>query len=203
MKTIFKVGQKVYDQMFFPDVDGRIVDIHNENNKILLEVKFFSKYRLEPLCMQSSVFYTEKGNMINFLGGYNCETSTLSTKPYKLEMQGFEQEQLKPDFDSMWKRLEKSYKPQIEFYSSYPTQELADAFEALRRLLFIMEYYNEGWKPDWNINDIKYCIGKDGDGIRCFKQIYSPKILCFETEEMVKRFFKEQKYLIEIAKPLL
>lgn len=41
MKTIFKVGQKVYDQMFFPDVDGRIVDIHNENNKILLEVKFF------------------------------------------------------------------------------------------------------------------------------------------------------------------
>lgn len=43
MKTIFKKGMKVYDQMFFPYVEGRIIEIHDKYDKIQIEVKFFFK----------------------------------------------------------------------------------------------------------------------------------------------------------------
>lgn len=68
MKAVFKKGMEVYDQVFFPDTNGKIVEIYNRNGKIQLEVKFFSRHRLEPLCMQSSFFYDEKGNMTSAWG---------------------------------------------------------------------------------------------------------------------------------------
>ena len=48
METIFKIGMKVYDQVFFPNRDGKIVQIYNKSNRIQIEVKFFSNLRLEP-----------------------------------------------------------------------------------------------------------------------------------------------------------
>ena len=210
MKTVFKKGMEVYDQMFFPDVDGRIVDIRNENNKILLKVKFFSKYRLDPLCMQSSVFYTEKGNMINFLGGYNCGTSTLSTEPYKVELQGFEQKASAPTFKEAWEESERVYEPKSEYdkeeYCGYPTQELADAAEALRRLLFLRDYYNEGWQPDLkNKEQSGVSVILDIEGIFFVGVLKETETyaLVFKDEKVAKRFIEEQRELLEIAKPLL
>ena len=59
----------------------------------------------------------------------------------------------------MWKKPEKSYKPKIEYYSFYPSQDLANAAEALRRLLFLRDYYNDGWIANWKDKDeIKYYI---------------------------------------------
>lgn len=208
MKTVFKVGQKVYDQMFFPDVDGRIVDIHNENNKILLEVKFFSKYRLEPLCMQSSVFYTEKGNMINFLGGYNCGTSTLSTEPYKMILEGFEQKAPAPTFEEAWGETERVCEPKSEYdkeeFGGYPSQDLANAAEALRRLLFLRDYYNEGWQPDWKDGDEeKYCIRNFGNELCVMDLGFSVRVMAFRTPQIRDKFLEEQKKLLETAKPLL
>lgn len=207
MKTVFKVGMKVYDQVFFPDTDGKIVEIHNKNDKIQLEVKFFSKYRLEPLCMQSSVFYTEKGNMIN-IWGCNCETSTLSTIPYKVELQGFEQKAPVPTFEEAWEESEKIYEPKSEYdkeeYGGYPTQELADASEALRRLLFLRDYYNEGWQPDWsNSIKLKYIIKVSGEEIVIDNTYNIKRTMSFKSKEIRDKFFEEQKELLEIAKPLL
>ena len=207
MKTIFKVGMKVYDQVFFPDVDGRIVEIHNKNNKIQLEVKFFSKYRLEPLCVQSSVFYTEKGNMIN-VWGCNCETSTLSTKPYKVNLQGFDQKAPVPTFEEAWKKTMRLYEPKSEYnkeeYKGYPSQELADASEALRRLLFLRDYYNEGWKPDWNDDRItKWTIEVSNNSLNVTNEISFSRPLYFKTELLAEKFLEEQRELLEIAKPLL
>lgn len=210
MKTIFKEGMKVYDQVFFPDIDGKIVEIHNKNDKIQLEVKFFSKYRLEPLCMQSSVFYTEKGNMIN-VWGCNCETSTLSTTPYKIELQGFEQKAPVPTFEEAWKKTMRLYEPKSEYnkeeYKGYPSQELADASEALRRLLFLRDYYNEGWHPnkkDKEQRGVSVTLDCDNNfmvwGI--LKETEPYKFI-FKNDETAEKFLEEQRELLEIAKPLL
>ena len=197
MKTVFKVGMKVYDQVFFPDIDGKIVEIHNKNDKIQLEVKFFSKYRLEPLCMQSSVFYTEKGNMIN-VWGCNCETSTLSTTPYKIELQGFEQKAPAPTYEEAEEWIRKEYEKGNNYLM------LKNTFEALRKLIILRDYYNEGWQPDWNdSNTEKYCIVVHRGYLSVTNYDTLSIVMSFKSCKIRDKFLKEQKELLEIAKPLL
>lgn len=204
MQEIFRVGMGVYDQIFFPNTNGKIVEIYNKDNKIQLEVKFFSKDRLEPLCMQSSVFYTEKGNMIN-IWGCNCETSTLSTKPYKVEFQGFKQKPSVPNYYNAldWLNNNKNYQTVFEDAKTYPSKEICKAFEALRKLIILRDYYNEGWQPNWKGNDPKCCIDILSENISCKDSIWSSKILAFKTSKIREKFLEEQKELLEIAKPLI
>ena len=182
METVFKVGQKVYDEVNFPDKEGVVIDT-NKNNKLNLLVKFDNVNYL----------YTLKGIYLGCKG-----TPTLSTKPYKVEFQGFEQKAPVPTFEEAWNN---SHNSKEIFYSSncdkvcsgYPTQELADASEALRRLLFLRDYYNEGWQPDWNTSGFKQCIELEGEVVCGRDHAYSSRVLAF----------KDQKELLEIAKPLL
>ena len=211
MKTVFKEGMKVYDQMFFPDVEGKIIKVHNKNDKIQLEVKFFSKYRLEPLCMQSSVFYTENGNMINFLG-YNCGTSTLSTSPYNLEMQGFEQKAPVKTYEDAIKWLESTEGTEIMNDSVFLSEgnyytNLNTCAEALKKLILLRDYYNEGWQPDWSKkNKMHFCIRVRNNKIT--KDSNSDinefnAVLVFSDYTIRDKFLEEQRELLEIAKPLL
>lgn len=199
MKTIFKKGMVVYDQMFFPDVEGKIIEIHDKYDKIQIEVKFFSKYRLEPLCMQRSVFYTENGNMINFLG-YNCGTSTLSTSPYNLEMQGFEQKAPAPTYEDIVKERNYIYLPENLVA---PNKELADAVVALLKLLFLRDYYNDGWQPDWEEDEWKYFIENYRGKLNVRRTYNNGRVLHFKTPEIRDKFLEDQRELLEIAKPLL
>lgn len=208
MKTVFKVGMKVYDQVFFPDTYGKIVEIYNKNDKIQLEVKFFSKYRLEPLCMQSSFFYDEKGNMTS-AWDRTCETPTLSTKPYEVELKGFEQKAPAPTFEDAikWLRENNKYDVSISDDSKatyFTKDENYSAFEALRKLTIIRDYYNEGWKPDWkNDDENKYVILVENDKIECEKNYSYKRVLAFKTSEIRDKFLEDQRELLEIAKPLL
>lgn len=192
METVFKVGQKVYDEVNFPDKEGVVIDT-NKNNKLNLLVKFDNVNYL----------YTLKGIYLGCKG-----TPTLSTKPYKVEFQGFEQKAPVPTFEEAWNN---SHNSKEIFYSSncdkvcsgYPTQELADASEALRRLLFLRDYYNEGWQPDWNTSGFKQCIELEGKVVCGRDHAYSSRVLAFKSGEIRDNFLKDQKELLEIAKPLL
>lgn len=209
METIFKIGMKVYDQVFFPNRDGKIVQIYNKSNRIQIEVKFFSNLRLEPLCMQDSVFYTEKGNMINFCAGINCKTSTLSTEPYKVELQGFEQKAPVPTFEDTIKWLKENNKYDVYISDDskvtyFTRKENYSAFEALRKLVILRDYYNDGWQPDWKNNDEnKYVILTENDEIKCEKNYSYKRVLAFKTSEIRNKFLEDQRELLEIAKPLL
>ena len=112
---------------------------------------------LHVLCGEATYCYTGDGRFIGddiISNRWNCisQIPTLSTSPYTL--QGFEQKAPAPTFEEAWNN---SHNSKEIFYSSncdkvcsgYPTQELADASEALRRLLFLRDYYNEGWQPNW------------------------------------------------------
>ena len=190
MKTVFKEGMIVYDQINFPDMEGKVYEIDLDS--------------LYPISVSFGVqeyegFYSLEGKERNSF------IPTLSTKPYEVELKGFEQKGGIPTFEDIWDNKEEVYtSPDYdENYSGYPSEELADAAEALRKLLFLRDYYNERWQPDWEDDKWKYYIenyrGKlDTDRIKS-----TSVVLSFRTKEIRDKFLEEQKELLELAKPLL
>ena len=77
---------------------------------------------------------------------------------------------------------------------------------ALLKLLFLRDYYNEGWQPNWDDSSSKYVVYIKVDNGYNFIIDYRakyPRVLHFKSKEIAEKFLKEQKKLLEIAKPLL
>ena len=192
MKTVFKKGLKVYDQLVFPDKEGKVISVvESDDYPIKVHYKGLEINELS---------YTADGRY------YTDIKATLATKPYIFE--GFEQKALVPTFEEAWTETDRIYEPKSEYdkeeFGGYPSQELADASEALRRLLFLRDYYNDGWQPDWkNDDENKHVILIENDKIKCEKNYSYKRVLAFKTSEIRDKFLEEQRELLEIAKPLL
>ena len=193
MKTVFKVGMKVYDQVNFPNLEGKIEEIYISEGQEYPIVLFEGKK--ERVCY-------------NFEGCLSDRTTkTLSTKPYKIEFQGFEQKAPAITYEEALKEAHRKgdyyYQP---YHLEVPSKELAEATMALLKLLFLRDYYNEGWQPDWKDDTWKYVIlakvGIYWEFIVDNKASYY-RVLHFKSREIAEKFLKEQKELLEIAKPLL
>lgn len=184
MKTVFKEGMKVYDQVYEPDIKGEILDVNMKLSPHPITVKFGSCVR----------YYTAEG-----CRGKNT-IKTLSTSPYTI--QGFEQKAPAPTIKDALEWLRKNDGCD-EFDNNYPKKENVFCFEALKKLVILRDYYNDGWQPDWNIINTKYCIFSEGDEISAFNQISNSRVMVFKTEEIRDKFLEEQRELLEIAKPLL
>ena len=172
MKTIFKEGMKVYDQVNFPDMEGRVV-----------EIDLVSKY---PVTVSFGIqeyegFYSLDGTERNSF------KPTLSTKPYEVEFKGFEQKAPVPTYEEAVDWLEKNSKDRVIYADeAYVNEKYELAFEALKKLIILRDYYNSGCTK----SSFPYCI--DGSNIMRFKNC-----------EIRDKFKEEQKELLEIAKPLL
>lgn len=175
---------KVYDQVYEPDIKGEVLDVNTEIPHHPITVLFGHNTR----------YYTAEGCR----GQHKIRT--LSTSPYTI--QGFEQKAPTPTIKDALEWLRKNDGCD-EFDNNYPKKENVFCFEALRKLVILRDYYNEGWQPDWNKCSTKYCIGQEGLDISAINQIYNSRVMCFETEEIRDKFLEEQKELLEIAKPLL
>ncbi|WP_454988652.1 hypothetical protein [Capnocytophaga sputigena] len=187
MKTVFKKGMKVYDQIVFPNNQGVITDIEDGN-----------VYPLVVKVENSNLYYRLDGS-------FNIGTiPTLSTKPYKLEMQGFEQKAPAPTYEEALKEAHRKgdyyYLPDC---LEVPSEELVDATIALLKLLFLRDYYNEGWQPDWKDNNIKYVIECYENELRVSTVFGTSRVMYFKSKDVTEKFLEEQKELLEIAKPLL
>lgn len=199
MKTVFKEGQKVFD---FAYGKGEVINVQNSRylNNIIL-VKFDNR--------GVPVRYSLDGRQINF-NAYGGELDpenvankpTLSTKEYTLH--GFEQKAPAPTFEEVIKEAHKKgdyyYLPDC---LEAPSERLVDATMALLKLLFLRDYYNEGWKPDWNKSGFKQCIELEGKVVCGRDHAYSSRVLAFKSGEIRDKFLEEQRELLEIAKPLL
>ena len=200
MKTIFKIGMKVYDQIVFPDQEGKITNIHTYND---------SPVEVSVESLNKKFFYKYDGTFLENL------TPTLSTKPYKLE--GFSQ---KPTFAEALKWLRDKYLGECvtykidgeKYFTDYYYSKNAPykSFEALRKLIILRDYYNEGWQPDWKDDSYKeiLCFETDFHSKKDFKYRFyasknQPRVLAFKNSEIRAKFYKEQGELLEIAKPLL
>lgn len=199
MKTVFRVGMTVYDSFNFPGEKGII--------KSIKEDEYISSYPITVL------FKRNNGN--RDVESYTIEGSykkgnipTLSTKPYRVELHDFEQESTAPTFEEVLVNCDKRYPPNIradvDYKEIYPTKELSYAAEALRKLLFLRDYYNEGWQPNWKDDNIrKYNILTELGKVEKGNSFSANRILSFRTEEIRNKFLEEQIDLLEIAKPLL
>ena len=184
MKTVFKVGMEVYDNIFFPNSKGEVVriDKHIDCERVIVQFD----------CLDYELSYTEKGRLTST---YNGATPTLSTKPYTL--QGFEQKAPAPTYEDVIKEA----RSKGDYYYlpdslEVPSEELADATIALLKLLFLRDYYNEGWQPDWKDDTWKYVIlakvGIYWEFIVDNKASYY-RVLHFKSREIAEKFLKEQK----------
>ena len=193
METIFKIGMKVYDQIVFPDQEGKITNIHTYND---------SPVEVSVESLNKKFFYKYDGTFLENL------TPTLSTKPYKLE--GFSQ---KTTFAEALKWLRDKYLGECvtykidgeKYFTDYYYSKNAPykSFETLRKLTILRDYYNEGWQPDWTKATVKYCIEVYGEDLSIIDFQFKLKPMAVKTREIRDKFLEEQKELLEIAKPLL
>lgn len=95
------------------------------------------------------------------------------------------------------------FSSQQKWFRQFNREEVAIAYKHLPELLYWRDKYNEGWKPDWSVDDKKNTIISDRNRVtRGYGYEYS-RILTFKTEEIRDNFLEEFKDLIEICKPLL
>ena len=196
MKTVFKEGMDVYDQLNFPNKKGVIVEISNdENDPYPVEVSFENE--------AGRNYYTPEGRFSK------KHIPTLSTKPYEIELQGFEQKAPVPTYEEaqQWMIDQKGKTSFIgspnEIDKNFINYSYYEAFEALKKLVILRDYYNEGWQPDWNDNATKYSIEVEVGEIVGRNHYCNARIMSFKTNDVRNKFLEEQRELLEIAKPVL
>ena len=192
MKTVFRKGMKVYDQIYEPDVKGEVLDVNLDISPHPITVKFGSCVR----------YYTAEG-----WRGRN-QIRTLSTSPYRIE--GFEQKAPAPTYEEAVKRLIDNNQYDVSMRHSeviyFTKKENYDVFEALRKLIILRDYYNKGYNFEWLKNEYyAVVVEKIEDtyevAVRYIKN--SQRLLFFKSREIAEKFLEEQKELLEEAKPLL
>lgn len=197
MKTIFKVGMEVYDSLNFPSINGVVVDIkdYDDVKHIYPVIVKFGNERRE---------YTNSG-CLSFGGA-----KTLSTTPYSVEFKGFKQLGVVTEEDAIKYLLSTKGLKSIHLVrtdnevKTYTDIEMYKAFEALRILILLRDYYNEGWKPNWKKErEMKYVIYNDSNRLATIQSYNTSYILAFKDGNVRNKFLEEQKELLEIAKPLL
>lgn len=194
METIFRQGMIVYDQVNYPNKKGVVVDVEpaNDEDDYPIEVKFEDDY--------SSIAYTLDGRL------ELEQIPTLSTKPYEIKLEGFEQKSSMITYDNVrTESLKKGEYVTILNNIELPNERIGKAFEALAKLIWLRDYYNDGWKPNWERknNETKFCIEVCDDEIIKAQRVFSQSLMAFKTLESRDKFINEQIDLLRIAKPLL
>ena len=192
METIFKVGMEVYDSVNYPGEKGEVIKTEKgiPYTSRPIQVKFESN--IED--------YTLDGR----IGTFN-QIPTLSTSPYTL--QGFEQ-RVPVTYEEAVEWVKKNSKDRIVYADDiYINEEYEDAFEALKKLVILRDYYNKGWQPDWNKKSkINFCIRVKNNEITIDNNSDINEfnaVLVFEDYTIRDKFLEDQRELLEITKILL
>ena len=85
-----------------------------------------------------------------------------------------------------------------------PSKQAAEQHLALMQLHQLRDCYRQGWKPDWEDDDIiKYCIVLESNRCVIYKNFISCNFLSFQSEDIAKKFLNNFKDLIETAGDLI
>jgi hypothetical protein len=76
------------------------------------------------------------------------------------------------------------------------THDEAKGISALCQLSHILPVYNEGWKPDWEAEQKKWCIYRVNSEYKISSTFNHNMLLSFETEEKAKCFLSEEINLL-------
>lgn len=101
-------------------------------------------------------------------------------------------------------RFSSGYRDFLTDKNVLPSEGLAEAMLALCQLIQLRDCYNDGWEPDWANSSVKkYCIYPNAGSITTGALKTVNEVLFFKTEELIDKFLKNFRDLIEVAKPLL
>ena len=122
------------------------------------------------------------------------------------------------DVDADFERAFKSAREQGDFYNidgfdmsddfvdaCVPSEEEAEAVNALCKLMFLRNEINEDWEIDWKDDyQSKWVIhNKNGVLVSEWTTVKLTKPLVFRSEKVCNQFLKDYRELLETAKPLL
>lgn len=196
MKTVFKVGMEVWDKTISPD-KGKVIEVLKDTKfDFPIKVEFNDGLKIQ---------YTNEGCFVKSKGAIN----TLSTADYSIDLEGFEQKAPAPTFEEAEKKLKYDRDKYAYFDLEgrnilYPKSVSPEVFEALRQLVILRDYYNEGWLPDWNDSKTeKYCIVVHKDNLYVTSYDTLSTVMSFKSCKIRNKFLEDQKELLEKAKPLL
>lgn len=200
MGTVFKKEQEVYDQIFRKDKKGLVSFVSYGKYENYVFVEFEDS---DP------AIYTFDGKLmcVNSDSVTINSFPTLSTAPYDVDFKGFEQKAPPSSVEdaNKWVRDRgQFFDAEINYAKErYLSKELYIAFQALKCLIVLREYYNDGWQPDWNDNHTKYCIELEGLDVCALNHSCNARVMSFKTPEIRDKFLEEQRELLEMAKSLL
>ena len=184
MKTVFKEGMEVWAKTISPN-KGKVIEAFADTKfDFPIKVEFEDGLKVQ---------YTNDGCFVKSKGAIN----TLSTSNYSIDFKGFEQKAPAPTYEEAEEWIRKEYAKGNNHLM------MKDVLEALRKLIILRDYYNEGWQPDWKENSVKYVICIVNNLLFCDNSRRCSYIMTFKSKEIRNEFFKEQRELLEIAKPLL
>ena len=195
MKTVFKVGMEVYDNIFFPNSKGEVVriDKHIDCERVIVQFD----------CLDYELSYTEKGRLTST---YNGATPTLSTKPYTL--QGFEQKAPAPTIEDALDWFNSDEFKNLSSPNKSSIDKIDEQLKALKELLVFRHYYNKGEvfdRVDFHGGGV-YSIRLEDAGSPHFEIVKicnAEYPFTFWDKDTAEKFMSEQSFLLSIAKPLL
>jgi len=195
MKTVFKVGMVVYDQLNFPDKEGVVVEVNNdESDEYPIGVSFENE--------EGRYYYTPEGCF------YKEQISTLSTKPYKVELVGFEQKSPAPTIEDALDWFNSDEFKNLSSPNKSSIDKIDEQLKALKELLVLRDYYNKGEvfdRVDFHGGGV-YSIRLEDAGSPHFEIVKicnAEYPFTFWDKDTAKKFMSEQSFLLSIAKPLL
>lgn len=200
MKTVFRVGMTVYDEVFQKGKKGEIVEISVWDRSHLGEMKVLI---VHFGC--SSYTYSIRGSLLAF-GSLKLNyvmPVTLSTSPYTIGE--IKHEPAPPTLHDAVTWCKENYDDFIEnLCGKYIDNEYELAFDALNSLIILRELYNEGWVPDWgDVDQEKYVIFSSNYELQKGVRFQENENLYFKSEEIRDKFFEEQISLLKEASILL
>lgn len=89
------------------------------------------------------------------------------------------------------------------FPGAIPSKEIALQFLTLNKLLQIRDYYNQGWKPNWNDETSKYTIGVFENNLYFDITTSANKLFTFKTKELRDEFLLNFTPDLEFIKEFL
>ena len=90
-----------------------------------------------------------------------------------------------------------------EYPGIVPSKERAEQFLILNKLLQIRDYYNQGWKLDWEDSTDKYTIWTFENELILESTVYANGLFTFKSKEVRDEFFKNFKEDLKDIKEFL
>ena len=129
-------------------------------------------------------------------------------KPHRIGFEGCEFNEIEYKVDKIGKVVEVRV-DRIKINNNrtkstlFQDKKIAEAYAVLPKLIRLRDKYNEGWKPFWKDQKIKYFIRTYNDRLDLDDSYSANRILTFKDSETRDRFFEDHRDLLKIAKPLL